>query len=98
MKTKEQIISDMCLTLRHDFGLPKEKDPGGYSFPYLSGMTEEERNLLWKDMEKIYRHVIAPHLGEVYNEAYFQGLEDSISTLKYLTERQRERPNGKQTF
>lgn len=89
MKTKDQIISDMCHTLRHDFGLPKEKDPGGYSFPYLEGMTEDEQKQLWHDMEKIYRNVIAPHLGEVYNEAYFQGVEDSISTLEHLAKRQR---------
>ena len=89
MKTPEQIISSMCYTLRHDFGLAKEKDPGGYSFPYLEGMTEDEQIQLWQDMEKIYRHVITPHLGEVYNEAYFQGVEDSISTLEHPAKRQR---------
>lgn len=95
MKTPDQLISAMCYTLRHDFGLPKEKDPGGYSFPYLEGITEEEKKQLWRDMEKIYRNVLAPHLGEVYEEAYFQGIEDSISSLKHLAERQRGDSNDR---
>lgn len=62
MKTREQIITDMCYTMRHDFGLPKEKDPGGYSFPYLEGMTDEERAALRRDMSQLFDNCIAPYM------------------------------------
>ena len=39
MKTREEIIMDMCYTYRHDYGL--DKDPNDPS--WLSGMTPDER-------------------------------------------------------
>jgi len=62
MKTREQIITDMCYTWRHDYGLPKEKDPAGYSFPYLAGMDDDERKALWKQMAQLYDNCIAPYI------------------------------------
>jgi hypothetical protein len=60
---REQIIYSMCMTFRHDYGLVKEGDPGGYSFPSLAGMTEAERKALWNTMAKIFDNDIAPHMS-----------------------------------
>jgi len=59
--TKEQIIHDMCLTYRHDYGL--RKSPGEPS--WTAGMTEEDAKMLYKTMEQIYTNNIEPLLKEV---------------------------------
>jgi hypothetical protein len=56
MKTREQIITDMCYTYRLDYGL--DKDPNGPS--WLSGMTPDERKGLWDTMAQIYDNDIQP--------------------------------------
>jgi hypothetical protein len=56
MKTREQIITDMCYTYRHDYGL--DKDPNGPS--WLSGMTPEERKGLYDTMAQIFDNDIQP--------------------------------------
>ena len=68
MKTREEIITSMCYTWRHDYGLLKEADPGGYTFPGItSGMTREEQQSLWQQMAQLFDNDIAPEL-----EAYRQ--------------------------
>jgi hypothetical protein len=63
MKTKTEIIHDMCLTYRHDYGLRKlDTDP-----PWTAGMTEEDAKMLYKTMEQIYDNDIAPILAH-YNK------------------------------
>jgi hypothetical protein len=58
MKTREQIILDMCYTYRHDFGLNKNpNDPS-----WVAGMTEVERQGLYKTMEQIFDNNIAPYM------------------------------------
>jgi hypothetical protein len=58
MKTKEEIIYDMCMTYRHDYGLRKQpNDP-----PWTAGMTEEDAKSLYQVMEQIYDNDIAPLL------------------------------------
>ena len=59
MKTREQIILDMCFTMRHDYGLDKSYD--GYSFE--AGMTEREREMLFNQMAQIFDNCIAPHMS-----------------------------------
>lgn len=88
--TPNRIIHSMCLTMRHDYDLPKEKDPGGYSFPYLEGMTDSERERLWREMEQIYNNVIQPALKESFENGYFQGIEDSISSVTKLGQDQKK--------
>lgn len=56
MKSREEIITDMCYTYRHDYGL--DKDPNGP--PWLSGMTSEERKGLYNTMAQIFDNNIAP--------------------------------------
>ena len=56
--TREQIITDMCYTYRHDYGLDRQiGDP-----PWLTGMTEIERKGLWNTMAQIYDNNIAPNM------------------------------------
>ncbi len=62
MRSREQIITSMCYTWRHDYGLAKHSDPGGYTFPFESGMTENERQALWKSMAQIFDNDIAPYM------------------------------------
>jgi hypothetical protein len=62
MTTREKIITSMCYTWRHDYGLTKYPDPGGYTFPDLAGMTEIERKDLWNSMAQIFDNDIAPYM------------------------------------
>jgi hypothetical protein len=66
MKTREQIISSMCYTYRHDYGLDK---PEGDSFAskLSSGTTQAERESLWRQMAQIFDNDILPHM-EFKNE------------------------------
>lgn len=60
MKSKEEVIHDMCMTYRHDYGLRKlPTDP-----PWTAGMTEEDAKMLYKVMEQIYNNDIAPLVQE----------------------------------
>jgi hypothetical protein len=61
MKTRDQIITSMCYTWRHDYGLDKmEHDgPGGL---ISAGLTNAERKLLWRQMAQIFDNDIAPHM------------------------------------
>jgi hypothetical protein len=58
--TKEEIIHDMCMTYRHDYGL--RKDPN--EPPWTAGMTEEDAKMLYKTMAQIYTNNIEPLLKE----------------------------------
>ncbi len=57
-KNREQIIHEMCLTYRHDYGLDKDPtDP-----PWCAGMTPDERAGLYRTMSQIFDSNIAPML------------------------------------
>lgn len=63
MKTREQIITDMCYTYRHDYGLDKHpNDP-----PWTAGMTPDERKGLYQTMSQIFEHNIEPLLKQYNN-------------------------------
>ncbi len=59
---REQIITDMCLTFRHDYGLVISEDDRMYTL--MSGMTEREREALFNDMAQIFDHNFATSLEE----------------------------------
>ena len=70
MKTKSEIITAMCVTFRHDYGLPKEnyRIEGTHS-PLSPGMTKQEQETLYNTMLKIYTNAIEPYMvirGEAY--------------------------------
>jgi len=60
MKTREEIITAMCFTWRHDYGLEISEDDRMYSL--MSGMTESERKMLFNNMAQIFDNDIAPLL------------------------------------
>lgn len=72
MKTREQIITSMCYTYRHDYGIIKEPEEfTGDNAEQLSvfhtlsaGMYVEEREALWRQMAQIFDNVILPILKE----------------------------------
>lgn len=60
-KTREQIITSMCYTWRHDYGLERQEHdgPGGL---ITAGLTIAEREFLWKQMAQIFDNDIAPNV------------------------------------
>ena len=61
MKTREQIITSMCYTWRHDYGLNKmEHDCAGGLV--TAGLTDAERQMLWRQMAQIFDNDIAPYM------------------------------------
>lgn len=65
MKNREQIITDMCYTWRHDYGLIKESlEVDSIS----SGMTDSERKMLWNAMAHVFDRNIAPLLKQITQE------------------------------
>jgi len=61
MKTREQIITDMCYTWRHDYGLNRDEhdSPGDI---ISCGLTNSERELLWRQMAQIFDNDIWPQM------------------------------------
>ena len=63
MRTREDIIHSMCMTYRHDYGL--EKSTGEFGpYPFPSGMTESEREALYRQMAQIFDNCITPVFKE----------------------------------
>lgn len=56
-KTRDEIVTAMCFTWRHDFGLDKHEDD-----VLSSGMTDKARASLWRDMAQIFDNDIAPYM------------------------------------
>jgi hypothetical protein len=63
MRTKEQIITDMCYTWRHDYGLDKLPNDM-FAGLITSGMTAEEREFLYSQMAQLYEH----HIESIHKE------------------------------
>jgi hypothetical protein len=72
MKDKEQIIHDMCMTYRHDYGLRKKDGEPNWT----SGMTEQDAKMLYKVMEQIYNNNIEPIIEQL------KGNENASKTNK----------------
>jgi hypothetical protein len=64
MKTRDQIITSMCHTWRHDYGITKDwpNNEASYTSILTSGMTKVERESLWRQMAQIFDNDIAPHM------------------------------------
>ena len=70
MKTREEIITGMCYTMRHDYGLVKEPmnfDSNNANEIFAadllsSGMQPRERRSLWNQMAQIFDNDIAPYM------------------------------------
>ena len=68
MSTREEIITSMCYTWRHDYGLVKDPDykvsHGTTDFidTISAGMYQVERESLWRQMAQIFDNDIAPNM------------------------------------
>ena len=62
MKTREEIITAMCYTYRHDYGLDKSKSTGDFPDMISAGMTDDERTFLWNQMAQIFDNNISPYM------------------------------------
>lgn len=58
INTREGIITNMCYTWDHAFGM--DKDPEINGLQLTGGYTPEERQALWNRMAQIYDNDIAP--------------------------------------
>lgn len=58
--TREQIIHNMCMTFRHDYGLEISEDDRMYTLN--SGMTKLEQQTLYSSMSQIFDNDIAPYM------------------------------------
>ena len=65
MKTREEIINNMCMTFRHDYGLRISEDDRMYTL--MSGMTEREAQELFNTMAQIYDNDIVPLIENAMN-------------------------------
>jgi len=61
MKTREDIVISMCMTYRHDFGLVRNTGQHG-PYPFPSGMTDQEKESLYRQMAQIFDNDIAPYM------------------------------------
>jgi len=59
MKTREQIITSMCMTYRHDYGLVRLPT----DFVFTAGMLDTERKALWNQMAQIFDNDIWPYMN-----------------------------------
>jgi hypothetical protein len=57
---REQVINNMCMTYRHDYGLEISEDDRMYTL--TSGMTKREREALYNTMAQIFDNDIAPYM------------------------------------
>lgn len=66
MKTREEIITSMCYTTRHDYGLVKDPDYNHNVSDLIdtisAGMYQLERKQLWTQMAQLFDNDIAPHM------------------------------------
>ena len=58
--TREQIIHNMCMTFRHDYGLEISEDDRMYTLN--SGMTKREQQALYNSMSQIFDNDITPYM------------------------------------
>jgi len=58
--TREEIITKMCYTYRHDYGLTISDDDKMYTLS--SGVTEQERLNIWNTMAQIFDNDIMPYM------------------------------------
>jgi hypothetical protein len=57
MKTRQQMITSMCHTWRHDYGILKHSDD-----KLGAGMTFVEQQQLWNKMAQVFDHDVEPYI------------------------------------
>jgi hypothetical protein len=51
----------MCYTMRHDYGLNRDLG-NGFVDEFAAGMTQPEREALWRQMSQVFDNDIAPYM------------------------------------
>lgn len=64
--TREQIITDMCLTFNHAYFL--EAKPEDSNDVINCAMTQKEKDFLWRQMAQLYDNCIHPRIFTSTNE------------------------------
>lgn len=83
---KEKLITDICVTLRHDYGLDKPMNET-HNSPFLScGMTQSERMVLRMEAGQIVDNVIVPYLEQIAEAQKIKTELDCLKSLMYLNE------------
>lgn len=59
MKSRDEIIFEMCMTTDHSFGSVSE-DPGQFG-----ALSPAERRAIWNSMSQLYDHHVAPLVAEI---------------------------------
>jgi hypothetical protein len=66
MRTRDEVITSMCYTWRHDYGLVKDPKYKHHATDVIdsisAGMYQWEREQLWKQMAQIFDNDIAPNM------------------------------------
>ena len=66
---RDKIITNMCYTWRHDFGITREEHDCPFDFSGVStGMTVREKEKLWHQMAQVFDNDIAPILNKLQIE------------------------------
>jgi len=65
MRSRDEIITSMCHTVRHDYGIVKDPDYKRHDDVIdniSAGMYQLERKQLWEQMAQLFDNVIAPNM------------------------------------
>lgn len=77
--SKNKIIYDMCMKIRHDYGFDYEQTYGidGEYNEVFSYLSKEDKQKLWNDMEKIYDAFVnfEEELGEDFEKVLLDNLD-----------------------
>lgn len=74
-RIRHNVVTQMCYTKRHDYGLDKIDDY------YSSGMTEEERLCLYREMDQLYEHHIKPFVEALFKVTYIIPEKDKADAI-----------------
>ena len=92
--TREGIITNMCYTWDHAFGVTRDADSPDVIDNYM-GYTTEERDFFWRQMAQIYDNDIAPFMRSTFrtNAPYDITIPDDGWKLEFTDEeKQKLRP------
>ena len=66
MKSRDEIITGMCYTWRHDYGIVIDPEYKHHVSDFIdtisAGMYQWEREQLWKQMAQLFDNDIAPYM------------------------------------
>ena len=66
MRSRDEIITSMCYTWRHDYGIVKDPEYKNHNNDFIdsisAGMYQWEREQIWKQMAQLFDNDIAPYM------------------------------------